>query len=85
MAVIPRHRNPLTLFSVRATEYAPAGFLRAKLALIGVGLLSALALHLACGWWLETARGRRLAAHAAVSILCWLAALLCGRLVAFSG
>ena len=75
----------LLLFSVRAREYAGIGFLQAKLALIAVGLLSALALHHAHGTLLETASDRRLAGHAAVSLLCWIGALACGRLIAFAG
>lgn len=75
----------LLLFSVRAREYAGIGFLQAKLALIAIGLLSALALHRAHGDLLETASDRRLAVHAAVSLLCWIGALACGRLIAFAG
>lgn len=75
----------LLLFSVRASEYAGVGFLQAKLAFIGVGLLSALALHHAHGRLLETASDNRLAGHAVVSLLCWSCALVCGRLIAFAG
>jgi hypothetical protein len=73
------------LFSVRAREYAGIGFLQAKLALVAVGTLGALALHYAHGFLLDGASDRRLAGHAIVSLACWPTALLCGRLIAFAG
>ena len=73
------------LFSVRAREYAGIGFLQAKLALVALGTLSALALHRAHGLSLETAGEARLVGHAVVSLACWLGALACGRLIAFAG
>lgn len=75
----------LLLFSVRAGEYAGIGFLQTKLALVAVGTLSALALHHSHGRRLETASDARLAGHAILSLVCWLGALLCGRLIAFAG
>ena len=73
------------LFSVRAREYAGIGFLQLKLVVVVVGTLGALALHSAHGFLLESASNSRLAGHAALSLLCWPAALLCGRLIAFAG
>ena len=73
------------LFSVRASEYAGVGFLQAKLALVAIGTLAALALHHAHGFLLDTASDRRLAGHAILSLVCWPTALLCGRLIAFAG
>jgi hypothetical protein len=75
----------LLLFSVRAREYAGVGFLQAKLALVAIGSLAALSLHHAHGFLLDTASDRRLAGHALLSLACWPAALLCGRLIAFAG
>ena len=74
----------LLLFSVRAREYAGIGFLQAKLVLVALGTLSALSLHLAHGFTLETAPRGRLVGHALVSLICWPGALLCGRLIAFA-
>ncbi len=71
------------LFSVRAREYAGNGFLQIKLLLVVVGVLSALAAHASYGLWLRAVSGRRIKAHAAVSIGCWSGALLSGRLIAF--
>lgn len=75
----------LILFSIRAREYAGVGFLQIKLTLVAVGVLSALALHRAHGFTLESASETRLAGHAALSLACWLGALACGRLIAFAG
>lgn len=75
----------LLLFSVRAQEYAGVGFLQAKLALVTIAVLATLDLHLRHGRLLETATNSRLARHAVLSLLCWTAALVCGRLIAFAG
>lgn len=71
------------LFSVRAQDYATIGFFQAKLVLIGLGVVSAVALHRGYGLLLEGASRQRLAGHALVSIACWVGALVCGRLIAF--
>ncbi len=73
------------LFSVRAREYADIGFLQAKVVLVAVGALSALSLHYAHGFLLDNASNSRLAGHAVVALACWIGALVCGRLIAFSG
>jgi hypothetical protein len=75
----------LLLFSVRAREYSGVGFLQAKLVLVALGVSSAILLHGLHGFLLENASRRRLAFHALVSMACWLGALACGRLIAFSG
>ena len=73
------------LFAVRAREYGAVGFLQLKLALITVGVLSALALCRAHGFLLRDAPRPRLVGHAVISTVCWLGALACGRLIAFAG
>ena len=75
----------LLLFSVRAREYSGVAFLQVKLAFIVVGVLSALALCRAHGFLLTDAPRARLIGHAIVSTVCWLGALVCGRLIAFAG
>lgn len=72
------------LFSARATEYAGVDFLQAKLALVLLGTAAALAVHWRHGFFLVTASDGRLAGHALVSLACWPAALVCGRLIAFA-
>lgn len=71
------------LFSVKALEYAQIGFLQIKIILVAVGTLSALLLYRAYGLSLDGATQPRLRAHAVLSTLCWLGALVCGRLIAF--
>ncbi len=73
------------LFAVRAREYSGVGFLQLKLVLIAVGVLSALALCRSHGFLLRDAPRARLAGHAVLSTVCWLGALVCGRLIAFAG
>ena len=73
------------LFSVRAREYGEVEFLQLKLIFIAVGVLSTLALCWTHGFLLRDAPRARLAAHAVFSTLCWLGALVCGRLIAFAG
>ena len=72
------------LFSVRAREYTVIGFFQAKLVLILLGIVSAVALHRGYGLLLEGASRARLRSHALVSIACWIGALACGRLIAFA-
>ena len=73
------------LFSVRAREYSGIEFLQLKLVFIAVGVLSTLALCRAHGFLLKDAPRARLASHALLSTVCWLGALVCGRLIAFAG
>lgn len=73
----------LALFAVRAREYAGLGVLQIKLALVAAGAAAAIALHWRHGFLLESASRPRLAAHALLSLACWLGALACGRLIAF--
>ncbi|MDE0176898.1 MAG: hypothetical protein OYH76_11520 [Defluviicoccus sp.] len=73
------------LFAVRAREYSGVGFLQLKLVFIAVGVLSTLALCRSHGFLLRDAPRARLAGHAVLSTICWLGALVCGRLIAFAG
>ncbi|MGI9382301.1 MAG: DUF2214 domain-containing protein [Methyloligellaceae bacterium] len=73
------------LFSVRAPEYAALTVLQIKLALVVLGGGSAIALHLVHGFMLETASSARLARAGALSMTCWLGALIAGRMIAFAG
>ena len=73
------------LFTVRAKRYADVDFLQAKLALVATGLISAIVFHAAAGWWLDRAGPRQSRVHAAISLVCWIGALLCGRYIAYAG
>lgn len=69
------------LFITRAPEYAAIDLFLVKLALIATGGIHALSLHLGPG--LRNASRARLRAAGATSLSIWLAALVCGRLLAF--
>jgi hypothetical protein len=69
------------LFITRAPEYAAVDLFLLKLALIATGGIHALILQLGHG--LQNASRARLRAAGAVSLSIWLAALVCGRLLAF--
>lgn len=71
------------LFSVRALEYSGIAFLQIKVALVAAGTLSALLLHRAYGWYLNDAPEARLMTHAVLSVVCWIGAVVSGRLIAF--
>lgn len=72
------------LFTVRAKHYAKIELLYAKLALVGIGIASAILLHMAAGWWLERVTPGRRRSHAAISLICWIGALFCGRFIAYA-
>lgn len=71
------------LFSVKAVEYTQIAFFQIKLVLVAIGTVSALLLYRAYGLSLDGATQSRLRVHALLSTLCWLGALVCGRLIAF--
>lgn len=76
------------LFSTRAVEYAALPIFWLKLALIVTATANALLLRRSPAWSpaLSQTAGRlpsRVAAAGALSILLWLSALLCGRLIAY--
>jgi hypothetical protein len=69
------------LFITRASEYAAIDLFLVKLALIATGALHGLSLHLGSGF--QYASRARLRAAGVASLSIWLAALVCGRLLAF--
>lgn len=73
------------LFSVRPVAYAGLAVFQLKLIFIVFGTASAIAVHAAHGWWLERAGRGALIRAAAVSMICWVGALVAGRLIAFAG
>lgn len=73
------------LFSARAVEYAALSVFRLKLALVLAGAGAAIVFHARYGWGFETARPRVRAAHALLSMACWIGALVAGRFIAFAG
>ncbi len=73
----------LVLFSVRAQEYASLTVLKMKLLIIAFGLLVAIMAHLRYGPWLDRVPDSSLAHVGAMSLIAWISALICGRLIAF--
>lgn len=71
----------LLLFLARTVHYGGLTIFWVKMGLVCLGTLHALALHAAPG--LLRASPARLRAAGIVSALCWLAALACGRAIAF--
>jgi hypothetical protein len=71
------------LFITRANEYAALNLFLLKVALIAAGSVHALSLQLGSG--LAHASSARLRAAGAASLSIWVAALICGRLLAFVG
>ena len=78
----------LTLFSVRASEYAALPLFWTKMALVACGVANAVLLHRAAAWEAQltqtgVAPPMRLRVAGALSILLWLSVITCGRLLAF--
>jgi hypothetical protein len=69
------------LFITRANEYVAIDLFLVKVMLIGAGAAHALSLQLGSG--LASASRTRLRAAGAASLAIWIAALICGRLLAF--
>lgn len=69
------------LFAVRASDYATLELFVAKMSLVGVGAMHALALHCASDFPIVS-RPKQVAAGV-LSLGTWPAALVCGRLLAF--
>ncbi len=74
----------LLLFSVRAGEYAGLALFWVKMSIVALGALSAILAHLFYGRWLQNGGRRQLARAGAVSMGCWLGALVMGRMIAFA-
>jgi hypothetical protein len=69
------------LFITRANEYAALNLFLLKMTLIAAGAVHALSLQLGPGF--AHASRARLRAAGAASLAIWIAALICGRLLAF--
>jgi hypothetical protein len=78
----------VSLFSIRAIQYAGTGLFRVKMLLILCGVANALLLRGAQQWEgsaavVDAPPPLRLRAAGALSIALWLAVLVCGRMLAF--
>ena len=72
----------LLLFATDARAYAASPLFQAKMALIAMALVNALALR-AIDWRSPKPRGRRVALAGAASLVLWLAVIVLGRLVGY--
>ena len=72
----------LLLFATDARAYAASPLFRAKLVLITLALVNALALR-AIDWRQPQPSDRRIAAAGAASVVLWLAVIILGRLVGY--
>ena len=71
------------LFVVRAKDYGVHPAFQLKIPLVLLGFAAALVFHARAGLWLERASPRQARFHAALSIACWVGALVLGRLIAY--
>lgn len=71
------------LFATRATEYIANPAFQIKLGFIGVAVGSVFFANIRYGWDLMDAPGPAVRRAATVSLICWIGALTCGRLIAF--
>jgi hypothetical protein len=76
------------LFATRAEEYAGKTLFLVKMTLLACGIANALLLRRAAHWGVEQAAAGampppRLRIAGAISILLWLAVIVCGRMLAF--
>ena len=73
------------LFTVQAPQYAANPFFLTKLILIVLGAGVAATLHFVHGFRLEGLSRARSVSVGALSLTCWVGALIAGRLIAFTG
>jgi len=79
----------VALFSIRAARYAATGLFQLKMALVICAVTNVVLLHRAVQWEThQSATGvappPRLRVAGALSIMLWLAVILCGRMIAFA-
>ena len=73
------------LFIVRPTDYADNPAFLAKIVLVSLGGVSALSAHVLWGRSLDRASAGALRRVGAISMVCWIGALIAGRMIAFVG
>lgn len=71
------------LFVVRAKDYGTHELFQAKIPLVLLGTVAALVFHARAGLWLERASARQARLHGALSLTCWVGALVLGRMIAY--
>lgn len=71
------------LFTVRAKEYGVHPLFQFKVPLVLAGATAALVFHARAGLWLDRASPAQARFHGALSVLCWVGALVLGRMIAY--
>jgi hypothetical protein len=77
------------LIATKATDYVGNPFMYVKLPVVGIGIVNALALSLSPAWRARSAREltpgerRQLAWMGATSLVCWLTAVVTGRMIGY--
>lgn len=74
----------IMLFVVRAKDYGPHPLFQIKMLIVLTGATAALIAHSRAGLWLERMTPAQERLHGMLSILCWVGALVCGRMIAYS-
>lgn len=72
------------LFVVRAKDYGPHPLFQIKMMVVATGAAAALVAHARAGLWLERMTPAQERLHGVLSLVCWIGALVCGRLIAYT-
>lgn len=72
------------LFVVRAKEYGVHPLFQIKMLIVLTGTAAALVAHARAGLWLERITPGQQRLHGALSLACWVGALVCGRMIAYT-
>lgn len=74
----------MLLFVVRAKEYGVHPLFQLKMLVVLAGIAAALVAHARAGLWLDRMTPGRQRLHGALSLACWVGALVCGRMIAYT-
>lgn len=72
------------LFVVRAKDYGVHPLFQIKMLIVLAGATAALVAHARAGLWLDRITPAQARLHGALSVACWVAALVCGRMIAYT-
>ncbi len=72
------------LFLVHAPDYGTNGVFQTKMVVVVTGATAAVVFHLRAGKWIERATPAQARRHGAISLVCWVGALVLGRMIAYS-
>ena len=72
------------LFVVRAKVYGVHPLFQIKMLVVLTGATAALVAHVRAGLWLERITPGQQRLHGALSLACWVGALVCGRMIAYT-